>query len=350
MSQVALDQRTRALERALCDLERVRVPLNALLESWGSAAPELLGRPERVAELARSLEHLAGAGTIELPGAESWDRSSRPPLPRFVSVPSARRPERDRSWQRHPWRRELAFVASLPALTELQFTMLLRLDAWLAGPRQGDAVPARLRSAEIFGEEKYLDALERSPALFGPGRITYDILGVRRVAPPIYLERVGSGGELLIVENVDPFWATVEILRTAPDAPIGAVAFGGGEGASASVASLAMQETPPQAIWYWGDLDPAGVEIAARVATCAKREGLPTVRPAHALWAAMCELDPQSVGAHTWPEALRRWLGDNLWECSAAVRAARGRVSQERLTVDMLALALRRSEAGREIP
>ena len=130
-------------------------------------------------------------------------------------------------------------------------------------------------------------------------------------------------------------------MRTASDGPIGAVAFGGGEGASASVGSLAVQGTPPQAIWYWGDLDPVGVEIAARVARCAKPEGLPTARPAHALWTAMCEHDPQSVGAHTWPDSLRRWLGDDLWDRSAAVREARGHVSQERLTVDVLTSALR---------
>ena len=155
MSQIALDVRSRALGHSAVRSRTGARPAERSARVLGKGCtPSSSGAPERVAELSRSLEDLASAGAIELPAHESWDRSSRPPLPRFVSVPSARRSGRDRPWQRHPWRHELAFVASLPALSELQFAMLRRLETWLAGARQGDSVPARLRSAEIFGEEK----------------------------------------------------------------------------------------------------------------------------------------------------------------------------------------------------
>ena len=190
MSQIALDVRSRALERRAVRSRTGARPAERSARVLGRGCTRAPRAPRTGCRTVPLLEDLASAGAIELPAHESWDRSSRPPLPRFVSVPSARRSGRDRPWQRHPWRRELAFVASLPALSELQFAMLRRLETWLAGARQGDSVPARLRSAEIFGEEKNLDALERSPTLFGPGRITYDMLGVRRVAPPLYLERV----------------------------------------------------------------------------------------------------------------------------------------------------------------
>jgi hypothetical protein len=331
----SLDGRTASLSVALGARGKVRISLDELLATWGETVPELLGRADQLSELAGALEALASAGDVVLPAPRSWDRTTRPPLPLFVTVPAARTRRRDTAWKRFPWRHDLAFVASLPTLTPNQFEMLKRLNDWLGtGARHGEVVSTRLRSAEIFDQEKYIDELVRSPALFGPGRITYELLATRRLAPPMYVERVGAGDELLVVENADPFWAVVEVLRVL-DSPIGRVGCGWGRCAEASIGG-AERGGRPSVIWYWGDFDPEGIDIAEGVAATAERFGLPPVRPAVALWLEMAGLEGQDPGRYRWDKVDSGWLGTEAWTALAPVRLARGRVAQEKVGLPAL--------------
>lgn len=306
---------------------RVRVALDTVLAVWASAAPELIGRAESVAALAESLQALADAGFVVLPAARSWDRSTRPPLPRFVTVPTSRRERVPDRWRSFPWREELGWVASLPYVAAANFDALVSIDTWLA--RHGQApppAPVRLRSAELFGDEKRLDDLAKT-SLFGPRRLSYELLGAVRYPPPLPTRLVGEGSSVLIVENVDPFWACIEAVRTT-GRPLGRVAWGAGKAAVASVESLAWDDPRPSAIWYWGDMDPEGVRIAADVARAAEAVGLPTVRPALSLWSAMLAHRGKEVGAVPWDHVSGAWLGHDLWSRAATVRAARARIAQ----------------------
>ena len=244
-------------------------------------------------------------------------------------------------WTRYPWRRELAFVASLASLTPNQFRMLTRLNDWLASDaRHGEVVSSRLRSAEIFNQEKYIDELVKSPALFGPGKITYDLLATKRLAPPMYVERVGTGDGFLVVENADPFWAIVDVLRSL-DSPIGRVGCGWGRCAEASIAG-AGRGGRPKAIWYWGDLDPEGIDIAEGVAATAERFGLPSVRPAVSLWLEMAVVEFQEPGRYSWDTVSSQWIGAEVWTALAPVRLAGGRVAQEKINLPALRRAVGR--------
>jgi hypothetical protein len=198
------------LRDGLRALGRVRVPLDTVLDTvlgmWASAAPELTGSPESLAALATSLRALAAAGLLELPAARSWDRSTRPPLPRFVTVPVSRRERTPDRWRSLPWRKELGWVASLPYVGDTNFAALVAIDTWLARRDPGGPpAPVRVRSAEVFGDEKRLDDLVKT-RLFGPGRLSLELLGAVRYPPPLPTRLVGDGSSVLIVENVDPFW------------------------------------------------------------------------------------------------------------------------------------------------
>lgn len=324
-----------SLGEALIAKRKVQIPLGELQTAWAKVAARLVGQSNQVEELVSALTELASDGVIELP-VQAWDRSTVPALPRWVRVPDARRAARLRPWAQFPWCAELGWAASLPSLSSAQFTDLVAVNSWLACTR-GDAVPIvpmRYRSVQLFGDEKRLEHLLRSPSLFGPGRLSLDLLGCRRFPPPMAAVEVGAGTDLIVVENSDTYWAVVDALRNHPTAhPIGAVAWGGGNSFPTQVPTLTLDVAgrgPVHGtVWYWGDLDPEGVRIAADAAVASEHLGGPQIRPAILLWASMADQPVQSAGEITWPDVGHEWLGPELHATFAAVRSARGRVAQE---------------------
>lgn len=311
----------------------VRVPLPALLGEWAAAAPFLHADSDRLPRLVAALGELADAGRLRLPAARSWDASTRPPLPRFVTV-VREAVVRERPWQQFPWRAELGWAASLPTMTAAQFAALQAANTFLAAP-DDRIVPARLRSAQLLGDEKALEVLDGS-AVWGPDRLSYALLRCRRLAPPLASVRVGDGPDVLVVENADPYWALADLLSGSSTA-IGLLAWGAGRGFEQSVVSLWQHENP-RTVFYAGDLDPDGIAIATAAAARAAREGHAVI-PHTGLWRALAACDPTGVGLHPWSKTDGSWMGE-LWPATEHVRAASGRVAQERLSMEDLAAAV----------
>jgi hypothetical protein len=336
-----MNARAARMADALAALGRVRVDLSRLLAAWASAAPDLAGRLESRDELADTLSALAAASVIVLPSKASWDRARQPPLPKFVTVPAARRPAADPVWRKMVWHPELSWVSSLAKLAPSHLTDLEAVNKWLtAGGGASEWVPLRVRSAEIFGDEKRLDELLPT-SLFGTERLSLELLAARRLSPPLAVSRVGPGPDVLVVENSDPFWVCCQETRKLRGR-IGRVGFGCGNSFPATVASLAGPE-PPGLVYYWGDLDPDGVRIASLAAEVAARAGL-TVLAAGPLWEALTALEPTEPGAHRWTDWGKEWFGPDLWTLTEDVRNAGGRVAQERLNPPRIATALEQLE------
>src|SRR5204863_9632574 len=154
------------------------------------------------------------------------------------------------------------------------------LAARPGGP--SEVVPLRVRSHEIFGDEKRLDVLARSRALFRTDRLNLELLACRRLPPPIATERVGPGGVWLVVENSDSYWLARD--AAVSTGAVDAVAWGAGLAAPPALQSLAERNDPVERILYWGDIDPKGVSIAVSSAVACRDAGLPTLEPAVALW------------------------------------------------------------------
>lgn len=326
------------LGEALTAAGRVRVPLATVQQCWVAAAPELVGSPQQLGDLARALAALADAGAIVLPAKASWDRATRPPLPRFVTVAANRQPPTATPWRTYPWCAQLGWASSLTKLTATQYHQLVALNTWLARRTADDVIPMRVRSAEIFDDEKALDGLVKT-GLFTTGRLTLELLGCRRYPPPLTVTRTGNGPDLLVIENSDAYWVALDAARTI-DGPIGRVAFGLGAGFEQSIHALVEEPERPRRLWYWGDLDPKGIAIPTRAARTAAAIGLPRLEPASRLWAAMAALSGTDNGKVTWAAATGAWLGDDLWAATGTVRAAHARVAQERLSPRVVADAL----------
>ena len=94
------------------------------------------------------------------------------------------------------------------------------------------------------------------------------------------------------------------------------------------------------AIWYFGDLDIEGLQIAANAEAAAVRHGLPPVRPALPLYQALLSGGVRQSGKKALDEATAwtatAWLDDGLRSAAAAVLTAGARIAQETVGYEIL--------------
>lgn len=232
-------------------------PLEALA---GDARTRLMNR----------LRKLAEAGAIELPSerGKAWDRSARPPIPEWVALSRPVVPAPSIDVSTIPWAPELAFVASSPGLRHLDEA--LAIHRFLAsGGRSRPMVPMRERSVELFGDEKRLERLGRTP-LFGEGRLTTDTLRCFPMAPPLVFELGPAGTQgrpCLVLENHHTWWSFCRWNERTAD--YSAVVYGAGGGFGRDAVSFLAERC---ADWgtttaeYFGDVDREGLTIPWRAA------------------------------------------------------------------------------------
>jgi hypothetical protein len=286
--------------------------------------------------LATLITELVAAELVGLPSSRSFDNSELPALPRFLTV--LRENKVSAAKQSIIWYPSLAW-APQAGLTRPQLATMQQVNDWLHKSRDELVVPARERSLEVFGDEKMLDRLVGS-ALFGPGRLTLDLLRCRRVAPPLHCESAGNGDLLLVVENSDTFDSLLQVLRSRDDHRVGLVGWGAGTGFEASVLSIARLERSIVEVRYFGDLDENGLRIPANASMLAESARLPTVRPATGLYRALFQrahgqAGQRKVAAET-VAGLSAWLDPQHREAAATVLTAGERLAQEAVGLSYL--------------
>lgn len=98
--------------------------------------------------------------------------------------------------------------------------------------------------------------------MFGPGRLTLDMLRTHRTSPRSSPARSANRSDALIVENWDTF---VTLAEHGP--PVGTILCGADAHVTAALPSLIGEQ--PSALWYFGDVDAARLTMAARADTTA---------------------------------------------------------------------------------
>ncbi|MFC7617272.1 Wadjet anti-phage system protein JetD domain-containing protein [Actinokineospora soli] len=285
-----------------------RVSLRDLWRVLDETDPSSGARAGRRQLLADVLNELAAADQLELPSTRSYDRTERPALPTFVTLPGDAEPQR-----RFPdpvWHPKLAWAAGA-RLTAGQRELLGKINEWLFRSRDDLVVPLRERSLEIMGDEKALDG-KFATALFGEGRLSLDLLRAHRTALPLYAERVGDGPVLLVVENSATFHTMVSVLGDNPSR-VGWIGWGAGAGFETSVHSIPALGPPlVREIRYFGDLDRNGLRIPASASRIAELSGLPPVLPASPLYRILLEIGVPQPGQPKIPVAAATALVDWL--------------------------------------
>lgn len=247
---------------------RVRVLLADVWDAFREIAPGHIGSAEARGRLAELLSVLAGDAAVALPaGRRQWDRSAEPHLPLWLRLgaarPAAAGPRVDH--RAIAWPPELAFLAGWPSVPALDEAVLIK--EFLARGRDREPVPLRERSIEIFGDEKRLDVLASS-RLFGPGRLSLELLRCFEVVPPLTWERPSGPAppRALVIENLHTYDSFRRWNRTRTR--YAAVAYGHGNQFARTARDLPriVADLGLEAVEYFGDLDPRGIEIPTMAA------------------------------------------------------------------------------------
>lgn len=346
-AEMEMSRMATELSRVLTESKLTRVPIDDLLARAHAVDPGLLGDPAGRSRFREALDELAAAGRLTLPAAGSraaWDRRSRPPMPLWVKRTAPARPRRERPEPR-VWPHVLEKAGRLATRRDEQ-QLLERVTAWLRDNPEPAPVPVQERSAELFGDEKALDRHLKT-RLFTTGALTLDLLACYHAPLPFASQHVPGTGvtRLLVLENLATYTSFLTAARELPadGRPDLHIAWGHGEEFTRSVLSVPMLVPRPERVYYFGDLDRAGLRIAVGSAAAAAEHGLPAVRPAAAYYAhllaggpAWHRPDTSNPSTSADHGALSAWLPSGMRSAVEDLLSGRRRIPQERLGLDAL--------------
>lgn len=330
--------------KALRDTGRRRIPLDRLRREFAIACPELAEQADRRTRLSQVIQTAAESGDILLPRrAQSWDRTGGAPLPGFILLAVSQLPREPAVALQYSWHPLLHFIAG--QRNRLRLEAAKRINEWLKqDPDLTFVVPIKERSLEIFGDEKRLDQLRAgSDRLFGALELAQ--LGCRICPIPLPFEAgpvLAAGRPILIIENNDT-WSSFSAWNRE-SAYYSAVAYAGGGHAKGLAYDEAFIDElvarfKASKLFYFGDIDPAGVRIASRAAERrAARRVLP-LEPETALYRWLLKHGPRTV--LTKKEQLAEndvtWLPQDLRDEVQNLFAVGQRIPQEALGTQVLA-------------
>ncbi|MDA9433694.1 Wadjet anti-phage system protein JetD domain-containing protein [Bradyrhizobium sp. CCBAU 51627] len=331
------------LVRALKKTGRRRIALEMLRQQFAMACPELAEQPDRRMRLADALRSAADSGAILLPKqSRSWDRTGGAALPGFVLLATPRSKPLPVVLPGYGWHPLLAFAAG--ERNRLRLQSAKRINEWLkTDPNLNVVVPIKERSLEIFGDEKRLDQLRGGmTTLFG--QLTLAALGCRVCPIPLPFEAgpaSARGQPILIVENNDTWASFSEWNRRAGRFAVVAYA-GGGHGKSLGYDETFIDELLDRfqatQLFYFGDIDPAGLRIASRAAERRARRGGLALRPMATLYAWLLSHGTRTAlrsGERASPSDLA-WLPQDLRDPVEALFSTGQRLPQESLGTRIL--------------
>jgi hypothetical protein len=282
--------------------------------------------------LKETLKGLEDEGHLRLPRAQHlWNALTG--LPLYVTAVRTEEDGKKRAHRRAlaelrnttPWEptHMAAFAHELHSEAELNRALCVN-EYLRKRPPNPIVLPHRERALEIYGDEKALDRYVRT-GLFG-GRITLETLDCFYCPEPLPFRPFSleptetTGNPLLVVENSATYWSCCRANDTLRR--YAAVVYGQGFAACAAErANDGLTEIQDQVcadgIHYFGDLDPAGIAIPARINRYRSEKGLPTLLAERLLYKALLEknqsspYDRSQESDHD-PAQAREWLGQDL--------------------------------------
>jgi hypothetical protein len=333
--------------RRLAALSERRIPAKMLWAIFGEAFPHRPRGTEPRQWMLGALRYAEARGVIRIPpeNGRRWDRGLEPLLPTSVNRVEPLKPGRNESWRFFPWHPLLYWVADLLKLTQGQECFLRRVHNGLVNREFAELAPLKYRSLQLTGDEKRLGVLAKG-ALFGPGRLSLELLGCLPDIPPLTWERVNEQPIIIVFENGAPFTVARNVLIRMHHSPYGMIAWGQGASFIQSVRHLVNIGRPISRIEYVGDIDRSGLRIAQTASEAAIRVGLPQVEPAKGLHHAMlksvskfgyqtglkCHFDERAEN----DEALVTWLPQEIHAMVLKILSSNSRIPEEVLGPDEL--------------
>lgn len=232
-----------------------------------------------------------------------------------------------------------------------EHALLEHVARWLRDNPAPVRVPAEERSAELFDDEKALDRY-RKTRLFTSGALTLDMLACYDPPLPFASQHVPGSGPvtLLVAENLATYtsFLTAAFLTAAralneATRPHLHIAWGVGGSFEQSVLSIPLLDPSPRHVRYFGDLDRAGLRIAASAARQAVQVGIPLMLPAIGCYQFLLDGprhwrrpdDSNRVGQPDYRDACA-WLPPALRPRVGELLASGEKVAQEHLGLQAL--------------
>ncbi|MCH8540842.1 MAG: DUF2220 domain-containing protein [Opitutales bacterium] len=239
------------------------------------------------------------------------------------------------------WTETMTFLKS--CRVNVPFKDLRAIDKFLESASGTEIrLPIKERSLQLFGDEKRLDELFRNSVIFGDGRLGLEDLGCYLVPEPLPWSRgANSDGPVIIIENAATWESFRQWDRIRPR--FSAIVYGGGERFREGVRHLSevfREIGGGRPVFYFGDLDAAGLRIPRLADLAAQEEGLPGVRPHGESYSKlidrMAAVSPLSKANEEWPSAADfAWLGE-ISEIARPLLRQYGRIPQEWLNLECL--------------
>lgn len=321
------EHRLDQFERGILAGTAVRVGAQDLWRALAKVFPHRTPGPAERRLLLDALRSIEARGSIRLPPerGKRWDRSMDPAVPSSVDIVRDQAAPSGFPWRTFPWHPNLHWVVQCRNLSTQQVEFLRRVhDGFVNGMFQEPA-PLKYRSLQLTGDEKMLASLATT-SLFGPSRLTLELLACLPDALPLAWEAVGDGGRMVIFENAGPFAVARRVLVEMKARPYDLIAYGGGRSVLAALGHIKTIERSVDAIRYVGDLDHAGLDIAWCARRCAKELGLPAVVPAGELHRQMLSAAESFGHPQGWPAQERFAEGDRTRILDFLSPEVRGRV------------------------
>jgi hypothetical protein len=198
-------------------------------------------------------------------------------------------------------------------------------------------IPIKERSLEIFDDEKRIDSLRSGETLFA-GRLKLQDLGCFVAPLPMPYEAgppMARGLPMLIVENHDTWHSFCHWNRAA--GYYSAVAYGGGGsgkslGYDISYIDVVAAHTGASSVAYFGDVDPAGLNLGARACWRRQDAGRGPIEPETTLYAWLLRSGRRvALPRAGCLDTSRPWLPDDMLDACTVLFASGWRIPQESL-------------------
>ena len=265
------DGKLHELIARLTNRKRKTARLDEIWSAFASIYDDLpLGR-ERRAWLLTVLEELDASEEIMLPArhGRQWDRTSDVVLPTKVTFYVNAQTEATSEWRTFAWHPTLQWVLERTHLIPSHYEFLKTVNQGLVEGWFAQSETLKYRSLQLTGDEKRLQKL-RKCRLFGPGRLSLELLGCEQEVLPLAYERFSDERTMVLFENAAPFIAAQSILKVVDNAEIGCIGYGAGKQMVKSVGYLPMIAPRLETVFYVGDLDAEGIQLAADIKRLSK--------------------------------------------------------------------------------
>lgn len=274
----------------LCEEKGKRKTFDCYSKLHLKVYPQYRNNSEQRTHLWHVLSELVDHGKLLLPAqnGKSW-RPGNPRLPSWVSVITTDKQAESLIPERYAWHPKIApFVEDLIVS---QKSAAFKISEYLK-LHQGRgsfefSIPRRERSLKIFGDEKKLDQLAKKGFLLS-GNLTLADIGCHDVGWPMPHQVPSSrcpNKPFLIIENHHTYHSFCQ--WNEQTCHYSGIGYGAGEAFSTvetdHIDSI-VDPTKASSIHYFGDIDPKGVSIPARVSKARAERGLSPIIPAVALY------------------------------------------------------------------